>query len=282
MHGAPGAPSPYGGMPPAAPPGGPTDRTPLFVMLGVLVTAALVGVYFVVSGGDDDEKANDPPTTTVQPTTTDPETPETTDAPEEPTNDGPVKVIETGFSNYDDGMGDASASFGFIVENTGEDILQSLDVEVILYAEGDKVITSKDMLIGTIRPGEKQALADELFGEDLLGGLTRFDVQVGDIESAISDPETVPDGSFEVGEPETVSDDYNTVTKFHASWTYTEDDLYPTATVIFRNAAGQIIGGTSGIGGEGSESDFEVGTWSVIPDIAATEVYMDPGYVYVG
>src|SRR5688500_18549856 len=183
--GAPGVPGPYGpppGMPggpgpgPGVPGGGDSSRTPLFVILGVLGAAAVVLLIFLLAGsdGDDEETGNGPenPTETTAPDGPDPtDSPPETEGPDDPPQgDGDIQVVDQGFSNFDDGFGEAAASFGFVIENTGEEILQNVSTQVVIYGSSDRVITTKDFTVGTIRPGEKMGFGDEMYGEDLQDG----------------------------------------------------------------------------------------------------------------
>lgn len=288
----PGAPSPYGGMPPAGPPsGGDANRTPLFVVLGILGAAAVVLLIFLLSSGDDKKDPQDPrdptdPTTQPPDTTSPPETdgPDDPD-PDPPANEGPVKVVDEGFTNFVNDLDDQSGSFGFIVENTGEDVLQSVSMQVVVYGAGDKVITTKDYTIGTIRPGEKLGFGDEMYGEDLAEGIDRLEIQIPDHSDSVTDASEVPDGGFEVSELTTTPGDYNLVTNFTLASTYSTDDVsYPSTYVIYRDADGKIVGaawGAASFEGGHQTAEVEVTTYDIIPDVETTEVYVDPGYIYV-
>lgn len=278
----PGAPSPYGGMPPAMPGGSGANRTPLFVILGVLATAAVVALFFLMSDGGDDDPAS--PTTSQTPTTDGPDDPTTTSGPDEPTGDGPVQLVDSGFSNFTDSSDEPTAAYGFVVHNTSDDILQSVEIQVVAYAANDKVITTKDFSIGTIRPDEKLGMGNELWGENLQGGLERIEVQISNNPDSVVDPAEIPDGAFEIGEVTTTADDYNMTTTFHATWTYAAElNIYPSAYALFRDAEGKIVGGSYGSAApeEGAtEADVELTTYDVIPDVETTEVYLEPGWVY--
>jgi hypothetical protein len=282
---------PYGSVPPgmpgapgAAPPGD-GNRTPLFVVLGVLGAAAVVLLIFLLAGGDDDTADPQDPTETTDPSTpgtTGPEGPDPTDGPTEPQDDGDVQVVDQGFSNFED-SGEAAGSFGFILENTGENILQSVETQVVIYGSGDRVITTKDFTIGTIRPGEQMGFGDEMFGEDLQDGIERLEIQVRNDSAELANPADVPEGGFEVTNVEVSNDDYNLTVNFDLTSTYTVEEVgYPSAYVIFRNAAGEIIGAAWGSASFETEPQaaVEVTTYDVIPDVDTTEVFIDPGYIY--
>ena len=285
VHGMPSG--PYG-MPPGTPPpgGGDNNRTPLFVVLGILGAAAVVLLFFLLTSGDDNNDPQNPTDRTTQPPDTQGTQPPDTEGPDNPppTSDGPVQVVDQGFSNFDDTLGEPGGSFGFIVENTGEDILQSVETQVVIYGSGDRVITTKDFAIGTIRPGEKMGFGDEMYGEDLQDGIDHLEIQVRDHSDAAVDPSEVPEGGFEVTGTETTSDDYNMTTSFHLTSTYTVEEVgYPSTYVIYRNAAGDIVGAAWGSAAfeNAPEADVEVTTYDVIPDVDTSEVFVDPGYIYI-
>ena len=283
---------PYGSVPPGmpgGPPGGPpgdANRTPLFVVLGVLGAAAVVLLIFLVAGGGGDD--DDDPTGPENPTeTTEPNSPETTgpDGPEttEPQGDGDVQVVDQGFSNFEDTFGEPGGSFGFILENTGDNILQSVETQVVIYGSGDRVITTKDFTIGTIRPGEKMGFGDEMYGEDLQDGIDHLEIQVRNDSAELANPADVPEGGFEVANVELTSDDYNMTVNFDLTSTYTVEEVgYPSTYVIFRDAGGEIIGAAWGSASFDTEPQaaVEVTTYDVIPNVDATEVFVDPGYIY--
>jgi hypothetical protein len=79
----------------------------------------------------------------------------------------------------------------------------------------------------------------------------------------------------------TSADDYSVTTTFTAASTYAEQIDNPSVYAIYRNAENQIIGGSFGyvdfVPANGSVAG-EIRSYEVIPGIATTEVYLDPGY----
>jgi hypothetical protein len=283
-----GPPSPYGGMPPAAPSPGSQNRTPLYVAIGVVVAAALVGLIVVLSGGDDDEPAAS--TTTTDPTATTAEPSDTTEPPGtteadgggEPAGDATVEVVEQGFSNFMGGFdGDEpSASYGFIVENTGDTVATDISISISAYDAAGTAVASDSETIYVLRPGEKIGIGDEFYGTTLTGPIDRVDVQVS--EPANYSVGEVPDeGTLTAEGITTTADDYGVNTTFTATSTYAEQIDSPNAYAIYRDAAGKIIGGSLGfldfVPANGSVA-AEVSSYELIPNIASTEVYPDPGY----
>ena len=284
-----GTPSPYPGMPPGG--AGGQNKTPLFVAIGVVVAAAVIGLIFVLTSDDDDPTPS--PTTTQQQTP--PETGGSTEI-SEPTNGGgggggnepagstSVEVVETGFSNFMGGydQDERAVTYGFIVENTGDELATDISISISAYDASGTALASDSKTIYVLRPGEKIGIGDEFYGETFSTEVDSIDVQVS--EPSNYSLEDVPEeGTLAAEGITTTADDYSVTTKFTAKSTYGEQLDYPSAYAIYRNTAGDIIGGSSGsidfITANGSTAG-EVRSWDVIPDIATTEVYLDPGGFY--
>lgn len=284
----PGAPpSPYGGVPGAQPPGA-QNRTPLYIAIGVVVAAALIGLIVVLSGGDEEEPAPSTPSTEEAPTTeVDPSntggTSDTTTS-DEPSGAADLEVVESGFSNYMGGYDrdEQTAAYGFVVENTGDDVAVDVSVSVSAFDADGTAVASESHTIYVLRPGEKMGIGDEFWGDDLTA-------EIADLQVQLSEPsgygaEDVPEeGTLTAEGITTTTDDYGVTTKFTATSTYDQQLDYPSAYAIYRNAGGDIIGGSRGsvdfVAPNGSTAG-EVTSWEVIPDIATTEVYLDAGYFY--
>jgi hypothetical protein len=291
--GAPGAyppgaaPSPYGGMP-AGPPGQPgTNRTPLFVALGVVVAAAIIGLIVVMSG-DDDNTADPDRTVDRSDTTLPDDSTDTTGAPsdepgdepsDEPSGSGQIEVVETGFSNYKDSYDEEIvASYGFVLENKGDETIASTEVNVALYDASDTVIASDSHTVFVLRPGEKVGVGDELWGE-LTAEVARIEVVPGPSPY----PADVPDeGTLTAEGINTVDEEYGGLkTTFTIASTYAEQVDSPNVYAIYRDAGGAIIGGARGYMDfvpAGGKTAAEITTFEVIPNVATTEVYADPSF----
>jgi hypothetical protein len=280
-------PSPYGGMPPAAPPPG-QNRTPLYVAIGVVVAAALVGLIVVLSSGDDGgttsaTTAPEPPTTTADGTTdtTGGDTTDTTGG-SEPSGNGQLQVVETGFSNFMGGFDrdEKSVAYGFIVENTGDETATDISVSVSAYDAGGTALASDSFTIYVLRPGEKMGIGDEFYGTTFTADVDSIDVQVS--EPSEFGSQDVPDeGGLTAEGITTTPSDYDISTTFTATSTYGQQIDSPSAYAIYRDASGAIIGGSTGyldfIAANGSTAG-EVTSWDLIPNVASTEIYLDPGW----
>ena len=290
------APSPYGGMPPGAQPPGQQNKTPLYVAIGVVAAAALVGLIVILSsGGDDDPQtqptgspgstaAPAPPTT--EPGPDDPTTDTTPSDPDdpEPSGDNAVVVVDEGFQPFMGGydQDERTASYGFILENTSDEVATDISISVSAFDASGTALASASHNIYVLRPGERMGIGDEFYGEN-------FATDVDDVQIQVSEPseyglDDVPDDGTVTAEGiNTTSDEYGLATTFTARSTYGEQLDSPQAYAIYRDAAGKIIGGSTGyvdfIAANGSTAG-EVTSWDLIPNVASTEVYIDPGYFY--
>ena len=280
------APSPYDGTPPGTRPPGGQNRTPLFIAIGLVVAAAVAGLIFVLSSGDDGETSG-PPSTAGQTTTgeggTDP-TGDTTGSTEggEPVGDSEIVVVESGFSNFMGGFDkdERSVSYGFVVENTGDDTATDISVSVSAYDANDTALASDSVTIYVLRPGEKMGVGDEFYGTTFSADVARLDVQVS--EPSNFGAEDVPDEGTLTAEGITSSpDEYSITTTFTATSSYAQQVDSPSVYAIYRNGAGDIIGGSYGfldfIAANGSTAG-EISSFEAIPGVASTEVYIDPGW----
>jgi hypothetical protein len=272
-------------MPSAGPPPGTQNRTPLFIAMGVVVAIALVALVVVMTSSDDE--TSDPPTSTptdqpgqtAGPATTT-ASPETTAAA--PSGDAAVAVVESGFSNFMGGFDqdERSVAYGYIVENSGDDVATDITISISAYDAAGNAVASDSHTIHVLRPGEKMGLGDEFFGDTFAADVDRIDVQVSEPSGLGS--EAVPaEGTLTAEGITTTADDYSVTTKFTAKSTYPEQLDYPSAYAIYRNAEGNIIGGSTGtvdfIPADGSVA-AEVRSWDAIPNIETTEIYLDPGW----
>jgi hypothetical protein len=281
--GAPmGAPGYY---PPGAPPGGGNNRTPLFIALAVVAVAALLGVILVAtSGGDDDPTTGSTasPNTSTQGTsgTT---APPSTEGPDTGTGGGAedIEVVETGFSNFDAQFDSANhVSYGYILENSGEEGVANVEVTVTLKDADGTVVASDTDTIYYIPPGGKIGLGDEPYEE--LAEVAEVDVQASIPSYAGEADET---GEIAVDGISTTEDSSTWKTTFTATSSYEVQIDSPYAYVIYRNSAGDIVGGSynfMNVMEPGGSTSGEVSSYEPIPgvDPSKTEVYVDPGYLY--
>ncbi|HET6950316.1 MAG TPA: hypothetical protein VFI47_08075 [Acidimicrobiales bacterium] len=282
----PGAPSgPYGAPPPGQ---GGQNRTPLFVAIGVVAAALLIGLFFIMQDDGDDTTTGNPGTNTTDATTPDTEPPATfepsddTEPDTNPSGNTELEVVESGFSNYMGGFDqdELKASYGFIVENKGDETATDVDISVSIYDEAGAVLSSEQHTIYVIRPGEKFGVGDEIYS-----GLT---ARVGKIEVQIGEPSPyateVPDeGGLTAEGVSTAAEEYGGLTTtFTVKSTYAQQLDSPYAYAIFRNANGAIVGGAwqilNFVPANGSTAG-EISSFDQIPDVATTEVYVDPGYL---
>jgi len=278
------APSPYGGVPPGGQPPS-QNRTPLFIAIGVVAVAALVGLIVVLTGGDDDEPTAS--STTEQTPTSPDDTSDTTAGPattegDEPSGSAELEVVDSGFSNFMGGFDqdERAVAYGFIVENTGDETVSNVNISVSAFDAAGTAVASESHTIYVLRGGEKVGIGDEFYGTD-------FTADVADIQVQVSEPsefgsDDVPaEGSLSAEGITTTPGDYDITTTFTATSTYAQQIDSPYAYAIYRDANGAIIGGSTGyldfIAANGSVAG-EVRSWDLIPNVATTEVYLDPGW----
>lgn len=281
----PGTPSgPYGvpgpGAPGGYPPGPGGNRTPMFVAIGALAAVALIGLILVVSNGsgdDDDAHQREPVSTATTPTA------ESTTAPDGTTDttggggtvDGSADVsqlalVESGFTASEDG-----GSYGIIIQNNGTEMVTNFHVQVAVYDADDTVVRTDRHLVAKLGPAQKLGIGYDLLSDDVANGVDHLDVQ---FEDGFGD--SVPDGTFEISEVATTTDQYGTETTFVVTSTYGIDVDGPYAYVIYRNSAGEIIGGTYGFVDmvpAGGRAAGTLTSFDPVDGIATSEVYVDAG-----
>jgi hypothetical protein len=279
------APSPYGGMPPGAPPQG-QNKTPLYIAIGVVVAAALVGLIVVLTNDDDGGETTSPTTEQTATTGNTGNTSEpggTTDTTDDaPSGAAEIEVVETGFQNIMGGWDrdEKTATYGFIIENTGDELATDISINVSVYDADGTALASDSQSIYVLRPGEQMGIGDEFYGENFASDVDRIDVQVSEPSDYSRDD--VPDeGSVTADGITTSTDDYGVTTKFTVTSTYDQQLDSPYGYAIYRNADGDIIGGSGRyldfIPANGSVA-AEVSSYEVVPNIATTEVFIDPGW----
>jgi hypothetical protein len=280
--GAPGpyGPSPYGGVPGQQPS---ANRTPLFIGLGVVVAIAVIGLIVALSGGDDDdgETSDRPQVTVPEVTAIDPgETTETTDAgsvgdaSEGTTEVQGLELVDSGWSVAEDDS-IVEGSYGIIIENKGEELVTNFNVEVAIYDLNDTVVGTNSHMVAKLAPGETLGIGYDI-NDDVSNGISRLDVA---FEEGYGD--SVPEGAFTVSEVATTTDEYGTETTFTVASSYTVDLDSPYAYVIYRDAAGKIIGGTYGLVDmvpAGGRANGTLTSYEPVPGVETAEVWVDQGF----
>jgi hypothetical protein len=248
-----------------------------------VVAIAVIGLIVALSsGGDDgDDEASSPPTTSEAPTTT------ATDSPETTTDSGSVGSASegtteiTGLAMVDSGWSVAEnddiveGSYGIIIENQGDQLVTNFSVEVAIYDLNDTVLGTNSHQVAKLAPGERLGIGYDI-NDDITDGISRLEVA---FEEGFGD--SVPEGAFTVSEVSTTTDEYGTATTFVVASSYTQDLESPYAYVIYRDAAGAIIGGTYGFVDmvpAGGRATGEVTSYEPVPNVATAEVWVDQGY----
>jgi hypothetical protein len=248
--------------------------------LAVLVVGALTVTSFVLAGartGPADATGRPAPST---PEPTPPET-----APQEiplPASEdgGELRIVESGFSPITDVADEPLVTWGLVVENTSEQTAAAVDVSMdIVDDTGESLVTeiseyAKSREISLIMPGERAGIGDSTY---VTGP------GVADVTFELHDPlwlpvgnELYPVASLTASEIELSREEGGRVVPYWGEdgiagyWAdegpliihFRVDSEYdyildgPSAQAIFRNADGEVIGGTH-------PADSDV--WATIP-----------------
>ncbi len=277
---------PGGGPPPQPPVPAPRElnRTPVIVAAGLLLTAVAIGVIVARCGGDGGDSADPSPGTDAPPavsdrddatTTTDPshETTSTTAGTVEPI--GGLAVVDSGFSTYA-GFDGPAGSYGVVLENTSDWPITYFTVQVVVYDTNDTVVGSYDHAVAVVNPGASLGLGAEI-SDPLPKGIGRLDVRT----EAGGEVESVPGGAFTVANVSTSSDEFGVYTTFVVSSSYDVEFELSHAYAVYRDGAGRIVGGANGLIDlipPRGRANGEVTAFSVVPNVARAEVYVDPGF----
>jgi hypothetical protein len=270
--------------PPPSPPGPAprkANRAPVIVAVGLLLTAVAIGII-VARFGDDDGDAEPSPTTDAPPAVSEPDdgttaTREANGTTSSTARTVPVEglaVVDSGFSTYE-GFDGPAGSYGLILENRSDRPINHLAVQVVVHDENDTVVGRYDHAVATVNPGGRLGLGAEI-SDPLPNGIGRLDIRTEGREGA-----PVPGGAFTVADVSTSSDEFGVYTTFVVSSSYAVEFELTPAYAVYRNAAGRIVGGASGLVDRippRGRANGEVTAFAVVPNVARAEVYVDPGF----
>jgi hypothetical protein len=204
-----------------------------------------------------------------------------------PAGGSPVRVSEA-VQVVDHGwyVGDGVGSYGFTVENTSDQVLGSFAVVAKAYDRDGEEISGIDSwrhLVGTLQPYQRLVVTDRLHSEaQAAAGIGRMEFEVQELTSAepgVRSPNDVPPGDVAVGDIERTENIARTTVTYRVASTY-EVALDANVYLVFRNAAGDIVGGARSfidLPADGSVAgDFELPTPLVSPDATDVEVHVAP------
>jgi hypothetical protein len=272
------------GPAPSSPPGPAprkVNRALVIGAAGLLLTAVAIGV-FVARFGNDDGDAEPSPTTDAPPAVSEPDggttaTRESNGTTTTTARTVPVQglaVVDSGFSTYE-GFDGPAGSYGLILENRTDRPISHLAVQVVVYDRNDVVVGSYDHAVAVVNPGARLGLGAEI-SDPLPNGIGRLDIRTEGREG-----EPVPGGAFTVADVSTSSDEFGVYTTFVVSSSYAVELRLTPAYAVYRDAAGRIVGGASGLVDlipPRGRANGEVTAFAVVPNVTRADVYVDPGF----
>ena len=281
------------------------------LVIGAVVAVVLGAVLVLTMGNGEEETAGattEPEPTPAADTEREPEVePEPEQSPaasttvpddeaagdEEPTGEGSADEGSAGATPADEATPPASdvrASevVEVIDEGWNEPNRLSL-VRVEAYDQSGHVISGIDSwkhVIGTMQPGQRIAVAEQMNSEvEVGGGLGRLDFTIAELPASdgpaggAGPAGEVPQGSVQVGEIDRTANSVRTNVSYKV-WSSYEIPLDANVYVIFRDGSGEIVGGASSfidLPADGSNSgDFDLPAGIVSPAVESTEVHVVP------
>jgi hypothetical protein len=283
----------------------PPDHRAQVVGASVLVCVLALGAMLVLTrstGGSDasNPDPSDPPLANVATTgsgdgTVAPAHPSTTPGHEgegsgQALASDVVRIVDQGWFVRDEAR---QGSYGFVIENTSDEVLGPFVVKVTGYDRAGAVVSGLSdwkHIVGTMQPKQRIGIADQLHSMGQADdGISRLDFVVSEVTDdpleTTSVPDTIPDGQVVVGNIKGFPGEFQSRVSFEAASTYTTA-LEADAYVVFRDSGDRIVGGATSfidLKPNGTVSgDFEFDSRSVSDDIATIEVYVVPSLTYSG
>lgn len=198
------------------------------------IVAAVAAVALLTAGAcaDDDDRGATPETTT-------PDVGYICSSPAAPAvTSMPVQVVGAGVCGYDDGLGEVT--YGVVVRNTGDETLKDLSLAVDVRGDGGIVAgRSVPHYVYVLAPGEELGVGYRSPAAAAPEGLT-LGVRVDQME-VVDEPEA--DAQVTVSDVSTAVQGNDRTTTFTATSTYPFPLLRVEVYVVYRDAAGAIVGG---------------------------------------
>jgi hypothetical protein len=255
-------------------------------LVAASVLAVGIGTAVVLANGRKEDPSTDTTVDLRDPTTT-----TTTDGHSGGSGSGRgrpasevVEVVDKGWTVDDR---ERAGSYAFEIENTGDEAIGSFLVRVKAWDRSGQLLSGIDdwkVVVGTMQPGERLGIADDLDSPDMADdGISRLEVVVAELASdplvGIRSPAKLPDGTVHVSHVTSSRQPATTTVSYTVDSTY-GSALDADAYVVFRDAGGKIVGGVGSfvdLPAHGSvHADFDVHN-NVIPDeVASTAVYVVP------
>ncbi len=261
------------------------NKTPLIVGGVIAAVIALVIGFLVFGGGDDDdsvvasdttETTEDGPSNKEGESDPDPDPPPDDDFPEfvDPADADPVEVDESGFvivpDEFDEGV--INASYGFSVTNPNAGLAAtSVEVSIGLFDEAGTAVETESQFISGLLGGQTVGMGG--FVRDVPDGIVRIEVTAEASQLVRADE---LGGELTVSDITVAEEEFGGITvTFVVSSTFPERQENLTLYGVFRNDAGEPIGGTQSflefVEGNGS-SNAELRSFADVPGIDTVDV----------
>lgn len=253
-------------------------------LVAASVLAMGIGTAVVLANGREEDPSTDAAVDLTDPSTTTSTTTTTAGGSAASGAGEVVEVVDEGWTVNDD---EQAGSYAVEIENTGDEVLGSFLVRVKAWDRAGQLLSGMDdwkVVVGMMQPGQRLGIADDLDTPDMAdNGISRLQVIVAELASdpmeGIRSPARLPDGAVRVSHIATSRGLAGTTVTYEVASTYAMR-LAADAYVVFRDAAGKIVGGVGSfvdLPAHGTvQADFDVHN-DVIPDeVASTEVFVVP------
>jgi hypothetical protein len=148
-----------------------------------------------------------------------------------------IVVLEYGYSNVPGGFGgeDIDGSYAMVLENTGGDLAERVQVIVTVKDDDGVVLDSETHEVYFIRGGEQAAIGKSLGGiRSLNAPIAEIDIQWGGTGDLFNQPLS---GGIETDNVNTFMSGGTTEVTFNAESDYDEEIGFPYTTAVLRNGS---------------------------------------------
>jgi hypothetical protein len=155
-----------------------------------------------------------------------------------PPDEAGVRVTEAGVCGYDDGLG--RATYGLVLQNTGEGVLNDVHVDVEMHGAGFNAARATGHHVYKLEPGEDLGIGYYSLVQGTPGEVA-LDVRV-DVPEPANDP-NLAQGQITASNVSTALEGTGRTTTFTLTSTYDRAFEGVEVFVVYRDDAGTILGG---------------------------------------